>query len=161
MREREDRHARRVGRPVELGPERLARRVDDAPAPAPGQRPVDRQTVLVGAHDGRVAVERDRPSGDLVAPRAEPGGPRMQERDAERLAAREVVLDPAAEPEQLRAAMAQRAADHPGARREPRLEVAGGESDGVGHEGNVTFRGRGGPLRMECRELVELLTEYL
>ena len=70
------------------------------------------------------------PAG-LVAPAAEPVRPRVQQRDAEDGAVVDVGLKAAAEPEQLLAAMAQRAPDHPGVGGEARRQVAlrGGELD--------------------------------
>src|SRR5207244_732015 len=68
---------------------------------------------------------------DLEAPRGDPIRPRVQQRDAHRRAGGGVGVEPLAQPEQLAAAVAQRGADHAGARGDVRLQVAGTERDGL------------------------------
>ena len=97
---------------------------DQAPVRAGGERPVDRQAVLVPVEQRRAAVELDAHPARLVIPAAEPVRPRVEQRDSEHGAVVAVGGKAAADPEQLLAALAQRAADHPGSDREARGQIA-------------------------------------
>jgi hypothetical protein len=90
---------------------------------------VDRQVVLVGAHDPARAVDLDGASGGHVAPVAQPVRPRVQQRQPERPAGAAPRVHPAALNQQLLAAVLERAADHPRAGNEDGAQVAVHERD--------------------------------
>ena len=84
---------------------------------------VDRVAVAVVAHAGRVAVQLHLAVGVV----GEPVRPRVQQRDAHRLAALDVGLEPVAQPEQLLAVAGQRRAHHRRGRLEARDQRAGAQ----------------------------------
>ena len=97
----------------------------DAPARGRAEQAVHRQPVRVAAHAAsRSGSIDDLAAGDRAAPGRQPVRPRVQQRDAHRLALRHVGGEAAALAEQLLAPMAQRAADHAGGRHERGLEPA-------------------------------------
>ena len=67
----------------------------------------------------------DLAPGDREAPAGDPVGPRIEQRDAHRGPVGDVGAQAAPLPEQLLAAVAQRASDHPRAGDERRLDAAG------------------------------------
>ena len=97
---------------------------EDLPAARRRQQPVDRQALRVGARGRLGSVEVDLGPGELEAPLPQPVGPGMEQRDPHRRALGDVGLEAAALPEQLLAAVAQRAADHPRLGDEGRLQRA-------------------------------------
>jgi hypothetical protein len=109
MGEREGGEELGVGAVVEPRVHAVAR-ARHVPEPRAHERAVDRQAAVVARDQRRAGVEDDPAAGDLVAPRVEPVGPGVQDRDAARA-------------EQLLAAVAQRAAEHPRAGHEARGEL--------------------------------------
>jgi hypothetical protein len=118
----------------------IAAAAGDAPRRRRGERAVDRQAVLLAVQQGRGRVQLDRAPGRLVAPAAETVGPGIQERDAEHGALLQISAQPAADAQQLLAAMPQRAPHHARTDGEPRHEVAPGsgqlDDPEVGRRGN-------------------------
>jgi hypothetical protein len=106
-------------------------RVGHVPVLRRRERAVDRQLVLVGAHDSARAVDLDRSPGGDVAPVAQPVRPRVQQREPERPARAAPPVEAASLHEQLLAAMLQRGADHARARDEHGAQLAVGEGDGL------------------------------
>ena len=84
----------------------------DAPQRRAGQQTVVGEAVPVQAHGRALRVDLHSLAGQRVVQRVEPVGPRIEQRQPERLAALDVVVQPAALSEQLGAVQRQRAADH-------------------------------------------------
>jgi hypothetical protein len=87
-------------------------RAGDPPQRRRAEDAVVGQAILVEAHRRDLGVDLDRAPGGLVAQPVEAIGPRVQERHAERLAALDVVDQPAALVQQLVPVQRQRARDH-------------------------------------------------
>jgi hypothetical protein len=128
VRERE--HVEQLGdRVVPSQPRRqrapvVGRRRCQLPGHAAADHAVDREAAAVDLDQLRVVRNADRAPADPVLERGEPVRPRVQQRDAHRVAVVLVLGKPALLGEQLVAAVAQRAADHAGARDEGRLELS-------------------------------------
>ena len=101
----------------------------ELPGDATADHAVDRQAVVVVRDQRRVIRHRHRPPSDAVVERGETIGPRIQQRDAHRLAALRVGPEAGVLGEQLIAAVAQRRADHAAVRRQmpPRAQTAGSD----------------------------------
>ena len=93
---------------------------------------MDRQAVLLAAHERRPGRKPDLAVVQRVAVRVEPVRPRMQERDAHHGAGLGIGGEAGAAIEELDAAVEERDAGHAQARSERRFELPGGERDDVG-----------------------------
>src|ERR1051325_1864303 len=133
---------------VEARYQPLAVELLHAPAGVRGQQTVDWQPAWVAR---AIVVEHDLPAGDLKALGGQPVGPRVEQRNAHRLAPLDVGLESAALAEHLRAAVAERAANHSGTGREARFDVAG---EGEELDRHLTHSaGQRPPRRARCMQM--------
>jgi hypothetical protein len=127
-----------------------------APVRRAAEQAVDRQPVLVARDEPRIGAQAHRGAVDAVLVAREAVGPRVQQRDAHRRAAAGVAVHAGSAPEQLPAAVAQRGADHPGARDEGGVEVSRGRAQAdrlvaLDPGGLGELHGRPGPVRGAAR----------